>query len=105
MKHTLSTSEIIDLLLADEYAKWSLSAAQTLAEYYEELELDSGQELELDRVLIRTEWSEYDSLADIRSAYKNSCNEDYTDQEFLEWLADETTFFELENKHYLIYAF
>ena len=53
MKNTLSTSDIVNALLADNYAQWSYKAATALAEYYEQLEADCGTELEFDAVAIR----------------------------------------------------
>lgn len=105
MKYTLTTSQIIDLLMSDPYANWTLDAAKTLAEWYEELETDCDEEMDFDRVAIRCTWSEYDSFADIRSAYKNSSNENYSDEEFLEWLENETTILRLEKNRYLIQQF
>lgn len=61
MKNTLNTSDIVNALLADNYAKWSYKAANALAEYLEEYENESGIEIELDVVAIRCEYSEYDS--------------------------------------------
>lgn len=105
MKRTLTTSEIVDLLLSDENANWTLDGARTLAEWYEELECDSDEEMEFDRVAIRCQWNEFDSFAEIREHYKKSSNEKYTDEEFLEWLEDESTILKLENNRYLVYQF
>ena len=69
MKQTLSTYQIAGLLMADENAHWTHSAAYALAEYYQELEESTGEELEFDAVAIRCDWSYYESLSAIAEAY------------------------------------
>lgn len=62
MKETLTTHEIACKLREDNNAGWSFDGALALAEYLEELESDSGQEMEFDRVAIRCDFSEYEGL-------------------------------------------
>ncbi len=62
MKTTLSTSDIAHALKSDENAAWSWNGARALAEYLEEYEESTGEELELDVCAIRCDFSEYDSL-------------------------------------------
>lgn len=64
MKKTLTTSDIARELHEDKNATWSWSGAIALAEYLEELERDSGEEMELNVVATRCDWAEYASLAD-----------------------------------------
>lgn len=64
MKTTLSTNEIADALKRDENAAWSYQGAKALAEYIEQMEEDTGEEMELDVVAIRCDFSEYASLQD-----------------------------------------
>lgn len=68
MIKVLNTNEVIDALLADDYANWSYDAAKALAEFYEELEDSLGEPIELDVVAIRCEWSEA-SKEEVRSNY------------------------------------
>jgi hypothetical protein len=75
MKQTLSTYQIAGLLMADENARWTRSAAYALAEYYQELEESSGEELEFDHVSIRCDWSFYESLESIGDAYSVNVEE------------------------------
>ena len=49
MKKILNTYDIANELLADENADWSRAGAFALAEYLEDLEEDTGEEMELDR--------------------------------------------------------
>jgi len=69
MKQTLTNDQIAGLLMADENARWTRSAAYALAEYYQELEESTGQEIEFDQVAIRCEWTLFESLAEIAAAY------------------------------------
>jgi hypothetical protein len=62
MKKTLSTHDIADALHSDENAGWSWAGACAMAEYLEELEEGSGEEMELDVVAIRCDFSEHESL-------------------------------------------
>ena len=62
MKNTLNTSEVASLLMADENAAWSMAGAYALAEYLEQYEEDCGIEIEFDRVALRCEYSETESL-------------------------------------------
>lgn len=62
MKETLTTSEIASKLFEDKDAGWSYAGARALAEYLEELEADTGAEMEFDRVGIRCDFSEYEGL-------------------------------------------
>jgi len=62
MKKTLSTHDIANAFRDDKNADWSWNGAVALAEYLEECEEDTGEEMELDVVAIRCDFSEYESL-------------------------------------------
>ena len=62
MKKTLSTYQIADALKNDTCARWSYNGSIALAEYLEEYEESTGEELELDTCAIRCDFSEYSSL-------------------------------------------
>jgi len=64
MKITLTTNQIADYLKRDDNAAWSWAGAKALAEYLEQYEQDNGEELELDVVAIRCDFSEYASPQD-----------------------------------------
>jgi hypothetical protein len=69
MKKTLTTYDIADELLADSNAAWTRAGAFALAEYLEELEQDSGEEIELDVVAIRCDFAEHSSLQEWAHEY------------------------------------
>lgn len=75
MKNTLNTSEAASLLMADENAAWSMAGAFALAEHLEQIEEDCGTEIEFDRVALRCEYSEHESLQEWARYYFNSDDE------------------------------
>jgi len=62
MKQTLNTHHIADALHSDENASWSWAGALALAQHLEELEESMGEEMELDIVAIRCDFSEFETL-------------------------------------------
>ena len=48
--------------MADDNAAWSMAGAFALIEHLEQIEEDCGAEIEFDRVAIRCEYSEHESL-------------------------------------------
>ena len=78
MKITVNKNQVANALKNDQYAAWSYAGAMALAEYYEELEecIWPPEELELDVVAIRCEYSEFSSLHDwIIEYYGKSLND------------------------------
>lgn len=58
---TLTTYQIADALKNDTNARWSYAGSIALAEYLEEYEESTGEEMELDTCAIRCDFSEYAS--------------------------------------------
>ena len=71
MKKTLNTHDIANELLADEYANWSRAGAFALAEHLEDLEEATGEEMELDCVAIRCEFSEHKTALEAALEYSS----------------------------------
>ena len=88
MHTTLSTSEIAGALIKDEFANWSQNGALALAEYLEEYEESTGEELALDPVAIRCEFSEYESAIEAAAQYTSEFT---TAEAALEYLQDHTS--------------
>lgn len=95
MKITLNTYDIANRLMRDDNAKWSRSGAYVLADYLQELENDTGEEMDLDVVAIRCEFSEYSSAVDAAGDYGWSADEtefdDANEAAALSWLHDRTS--------------
>jgi hypothetical protein len=64
MKMTLNTYQIADALKNDTCARWSYNGSLALAEYLEDYEDSTGEEMELDTCAIRCDFSETTSLQD-----------------------------------------
>ena len=79
---TVNKSQFIDNLLADDYASWTYEDAGALFDYYEQFSDDMGEDVELDRVALRCEWTRADSIDEVI--------EDYDDINSLEDLQDQT---------------
>ena len=84
MKIELSTQQAADILLKDEYAKWSREAALALVEYYEALEEDCGESIELDAVAIRCDWTEYTCIEEAGMHFHDDLSEDEAMEYFME---------------------
>ena len=61
MIKTLNTYEAADMLHDDENANWSRGGSLALAEHLEEYEESTGEQIELDVVALRCDYSEYES--------------------------------------------
>ena len=94
---TVNKSQFIDNLLADDYASWTYEDAGALYDYYEDFSDDTGEDVELDRVALRCEWTRADSIDEVI--------EDYDDIESLEDLQDNTQVIEHEGGVLLFIAF
>jgi hypothetical protein len=62
MKKTLTQYDIAIELMQDDNANWTRAGALALAEYFEEIEMGMDEEMEMDVVAIRRDFSQYDSL-------------------------------------------
>ena len=71
MKIELSTHEAANILLKDEHANWSRGAALALIEYYESIENECGEPIDIDIVAIRCDWTEYTSIEEAGKDYSN----------------------------------
>jgi len=69
MKTTLTTLQVANALAADENADWSRNGCFALAEYLEEYEESTGEELEIDVIALRCEYVEDESIEDWASVY------------------------------------
>ena len=88
MKTLLNTKDVANALTKDEYANWSQNGALALAEYLDEYEESTGEELELDPVAIRCEFTEYESAIEAAAQYTSEFT---TEAAALEYLEDHTS--------------
>jgi hypothetical protein len=89
---TLSTYDIADCLLRDSNACWTRAGAFALAEYLQEMEESTGEQIEFDAVAIRCDYSQWSSAVEAyneTSAEENLSEDDEDSEEkALEWLRD-----------------
>ena len=93
MKITLTTSEIAQRLMAVDAmgtTEERKSLCYTMAEWLEEIEESTGEEMELDPIGIRCEFSPY-TLEELQSIYTIPDDEDP-----IEWLIDRTIVIETD---------
>ena len=94
MKQTLTTEQAPTCLVADKDGGWSYAGARALVEYLENLEDDTGEEIEFDRVALRCDFSEYPNAREAAEEYgwepEDADSED-AEEAALEWLNDRTT--------------
>ena len=69
MKITLGTNDIVDYLLDDAPKAWTRSGARAMAEWLQEMEIESGFEMEFDAIEIRTTYDEYRSVSEAAGEY------------------------------------
>lgn len=105
MKTTLSTSQAVDLLKADSNARWSRAGAYALVEHLEQLEEDTGTEIEFDVVAIRCDYSEYSSALEAAKEQgfepnpnlgEEEQSEEDKEADALSWLQDQTQVIQFE---------
>lgn len=78
--------------------QFSREALFALFDYFEELEQDIGEDIELDVIGICCDYTEYESLEEFKEQY----NDDYDSIEDIE---DETTVIRLDNGGFIVQNF
>lgn len=81
MKKTLSYYEVVNEIYEVYDHQFSYAAAGELADYYEQLEDDIGEEIELDPVAIACDWDEYGDAEELVEAYGYVLNDDWEEEE------------------------
>jgi len=102
MKVELSTYEVADRLLNDEFAGWTHEEALALAEFYEQLEEDTGEEIIFNACSIRCDWNSFCNMQEVRDYYSN-CPAD--DEAALEWLCDYAQVIQVDAESLLVTQF
>lgn len=117
MKQTLSHYDVVNAIWEVYDHQFSYAAAQELATYYEDLEEDVGEEIELDPVAIACEWTEYANDEELVEAYEyllpdvgESDDQDVWEladklDAILDYLNNDTTVIKLNSGEYIVQAF
>lgn len=94
MKQTVNEHDFIDAFrIMDRKENFSYEGRKALFNYFEEIEQDCGNEIELDVIAICCEYSE-DSFEDIKANYSNlniETIEDLREHTQVVWVDDETS--------------
>jgi hypothetical protein len=69
MKLTIGIYDLADMLTNDAPKAWTRVGALELAKWFEEIENDTGDQIEIDLIGIRVSYSEYDSVLEAASEY------------------------------------
>lgn len=112
MKKTLTHYEAANEIYEVYDHQFSYAAAHALAEYYEDLEEEMGEEIEIDPVAIACDWTECADREELLDVYGYVLNEDWEDEDqdakteaVLDYLRDNTTVIELNSGEYIVQAF
>jgi hypothetical protein len=100
MIETVTRTRFINWFRQSEERKnqFSFEAQASLYDYFEELELDTGEQIEFDPIAICCEWIEYGTLEEYNKEYEPVKN--------LEKIRELTTVIEIPNtKGFLIQAY
>jgi len=107
MKTTINQSEFIDAFRRyDRYEQFGYDALCSLFDYMEQLEEDTGEEMELDVIAICCDYS-VDSVEDIASNYDidiEDMDEDDAKDAVLEYLNDNTSVIDEDCNGQILYC-
>lgn len=85
---------------------FSDSGLDALFNHFEQMEEDTGEQIELDVIAICCEFSEYNSALEAMGGYTNMDEYgDIDEDDALEWLNDRTFVLECDNGHIVIQNF
>ena len=102
MKTTITQSDFVSAFKSNSERKnqFSYGALRALFDYYEELEQQSGEEIELDVVTICCDWTEYATASEAALAYGWETDEpegELYEKEAFDYLCDKTQVINLDS--------
>ena len=97
MKQIITESQFINAFKSwDTYKnQFSYKGLKALFEWFEELENDTGEEMELDVIAICCEFTEYENLKQYNDEYGNEHKE-------IDEIADDTTLIKIDDERFII---
>ena len=75
MKRTITESEFIDGFKGSYTDSFTYEGKKALFEYFEQMEEDTGFDMEFDPIAIHCEYTEYEDFTEFRDDYENYVNE------------------------------
>jgi hypothetical protein len=105
MKQTINFSHFVDAFQAIRPDNFSYAGLQVLFDYFEELEEDIGEEMEMDVIAICCDFGEYD-LEDLQREYGDHEGEQWEElEDAIEWLEERTTVIATDDDTVIVQAF
>jgi len=95
MKQTINEYQFTEAFKRIRPNNFSYEGLKALFEWFEELENDTGEEMELDVIAICCEFTEYENLKQYNDEYNNECEE-------IDEIADDTTLIKIDNERFII---
>ena len=80
MKDTINYDGFVSGILQVRPDNFTILGLRTLYDYFEQLEQDTGEQIEFDPIAICCEFAEYDNLAE----FQNDYGEEYISMEMIE---------------------
>lgn len=98
MKQTIGFNQFCDAFRSmDRNNNFSYEGKQALFDYLEELEADTGEEIELDVIALCCDFQEYENLMELQ--------QDYTDITDMDSLKEETTVIMIDDDRFIIQVY
>ena len=95
MKQTINEYQFTEAFKRIRPNNFSYEGLKALFGWFEELENDTGEEMELDVIAICCEFTEYENLKQYNDEYNNECEE-------IDEIADDTTLIKIDNERFII---
>ncbi len=95
MKQTINEYQFTEAFKRIRPNNFSYEGLKALFEWFEELENDTGEEMELDVIAICCEFTEYENLKQYNDEYGNECEE-------IDEIADDTTLIKIDDERFII---
>ena len=94
---TMTIEDMITDLMCDPWANWTPQGARALAEYFDDLSDELGEDIEWDRVAMRCSFTEYSSIESAMEAFGIDRHEND--------LRHNTTVIDCDNGHVIVEDF
>ena len=95
MKQTINEYQFTEAFKRIRPNNFSYEGLKALFEWFEELENDTGEEMELDVIAICCDFSEYESLKEYNEYYDKEYEE-------IDEIADDTTLIKIDDERFII---
>ena len=103
IKQTVNFSEFCDSFSDTYKNNFTYEGKRALFDYLENLSEDMGEDIELDTVALCCEYSEFENATEcLQQNEYHDAPKEYTDEQALEWLKEQTQVITFENSQGII---